>query len=385
MAIETLRANIERSVRRRALKTLFPKAGAALLEKALTYQQAILGDNAGYSLGMYNPATKTLFTDEKTAYKLPAAELHQYSAVFAIQSHSKRAMYIVEKNGKVSEFKGKTPLQFNPEKRNPNSGDPEGLLSLTAARNEAKGLNVIGELETGVVDLGAISPSFDGYAQLYRSGKDGFRYYPWLRLDSRPSVTGTLAELEGKTIEQFLHESGERLGRQLRKLHNAGYTLHNPWREGAIGKEVVRKPIWYSSLHSANVEIHGNLIDPEGMRTFEEAERLFWQRLAAEPTALTPKERSSFESGKISVGYYSRLCDIQRFFGGTHRLEKSMAGVLGRDGFVALLRGFLAGYYDGYQAKEKIDLVIGGFNPPPTIKRIDLSRTNHILRQLEAA
>ncbi|MFA6417717.1 MAG: hypothetical protein WCW67_01080 [Candidatus Margulisiibacteriota bacterium] len=384
MAIETLRAKIERSVRRRALKTLFPKAGPELLEKAQAYQYAILGDNAGYSLGMYNPATKTLFTDEKVAFGLPAEKLRQFSTVFAIQSHSNRAMYIVEKDGKVSEFKGKAPFQFYPGKRNLNSGDPEGLLSLAAARNEVKGLSLIGELEAEAVDLGALFPAYDGYAQLYRSGKEG-KYYPWLRLDSRPGVTRTLAELEGKTLAQFLHESGERLGRQLRKLHKAGYTLHNPWREGTVGRETVRKPLWYSSLHSANVEIHGNLIDPEGMRTFAEAEQTFWRRLAAEPTAISAKERSCFEAGKVSVHYYSRLCDIQRFFGGTHRLEKSIAGVLGKDSFIALLKGFLAGYYDGYQAKEKIDQVILGFNPPPTIKRIDLSRTNHILRQLEAA
>lgn len=350
MAINPARKQItetvERYVRRKTLKAIFPSAGADLIKKADTLKAGILGRKTGYLLGLYNGEQKLLLTNEEVAAALPLEKLKGFSPAFVLKSHSDRARFGVTAEGRVVEFKGTTPIEFYPDKTNPNSGDPEGLLSLEAAKNEARGLTLIGELETQVVDLGEFFTAYKGFAQLYRAGKAGNRYFPWLRLDSPLTVTQLLAELEEKPLEQFLFDSGERSGRQLKKLHDTGYTLHNPWREGEILGRRARAPLTFSSLHPANVEIHGNIVDTEGMRTFEAAKELFWRRLSEDPKVdLDPDEKKDYETGKKSPAYFSRLCDIQRLIGGAHKLDRSLLGVLGEQQFLSLLSGLLKGYY----------------------------------------
>ena len=382
----TLKAKVERGVYRHHLRQLFPWITASQLNRAETFREGIIGRTAGYGIALYNPAKKILLTSEKMEELLTREERLSYFPKMAIQSHSRRAMWIIAADGKVIEFKGKTPPQFNQDKRNPNSGDPEGLLSYAAARKEAEGLRMIGAIESGATNLADLFPVYEGYGQLYRAETSNARYFPWLRIDSPVEVTRFLAELEGISIERFLFESGERLGRQLRKLHDAGYTLHNPLREGIVGGTNIRKPIWYSSLHSANVEIHGNLIDTEGMRTFEEAETLFWRRVNDEPGALqSDRERALFESGVVPLPYYSRLCDFQRFLGGVDRLEKSIAGVFGKALFLRMFLGLMEGYYPGRINGDKLTRATARLARQEKISRIDLGTTHGILYQLEKA
>ncbi|MBU0629923.1 MAG: hypothetical protein KKC80_03275 [Candidatus Margulisbacteria bacterium] len=381
-----LKEKVQRGIYRHHLRLLFPRINNAQLDRAETFREGIIGRTSGYSPCLFSHEKKVLLTSIKWENRLSKEAWFSFAPKMAIQSHSRRAMWIIALDGKVIEFKGKTPLQFDLGKLNPNSGDPEGLLSLSAARNEAVGLRLIGEVECGVTNLFEYSSMYDGYAQLFRTVTNGSRYFPWLRIDSPVPVTAFLAELEAVSTERFLYESGERLGRQLKKLHEAGYTLHNPMRVGVVAGQTFRKPIWYSSLHSANVEIHGHLIDTEGMRTFEEAEALFWRRVHEDPKAIENiRERAMFESGVVPVPYYSRLCDFQRFLGGADRLEKSIAGVLGKDLFIGLFSGLINGYYSGRVSGEKLKQAVAGLLKKEKIGRVDLGTTHGILYQLEKA
>ena len=296
------------------------------------------------SVAYIDPSQPFLITDEKRLESLPPENGGEFSPAIVLESRSHRARFWVDEEGRIMEFKGLTPSVYDEEKINPNSNQPRGLMTLEKARIEAEGINLIGALEARVVELGKYFGDMGKYAQLCRRAKAGGKYFPWARMDILPTSMQLLAELEGVDFETYLHQACVRFGRQLRGLHDAGRTLHTPFRVGTD------EP-FFSSLHMGNVEIHGNIIDLEGMKDFREAEEACLEAFKADRKnwARIPKELLQQMKDR-PFRDFSRLSDLHIFIGGRGFGEGSFFRtffVAGRDAerFTLGLSGIIEGYY----------------------------------------
>ena len=350
---QTVQAEMDRGtkhVQRIYLDQLFPHGPQNLKERALTYvdQAILIREWQPYqpSLAYLNLERKFLVTDEKRFQTLPPEKVRDFVPVLVLESRSHRARFWVDEEGRAIEFKGLTPSEFNKDRINPNSGQPEGLFDLECARAEVRGINLIGELESGLTDLGEYFADLGGYAQIYRTGMDGNPYVPFARLDLPQSYMQTLADLEGVPLERYFYEAALRFGLQLRKLHDAGQTLHIPYPGCGLKPEP-----FFSVLHSGNVEVHGNIIDLEGMKDFRTAEKEALRALmtgqrnlaAIPPEIIEQMKQRPFE-------FFSRMSDLQRLIGGTWHAESSLFGTTcekGKNGglFVKALSAIILGYY----------------------------------------
>lgn len=185
-----------------------------------------------------------------------------------------------------------------------------------------------------------------------------------MRMDSTPQVYELLAKLEGLPLETFLYEAGQRFGQQLRRLHKAGRTLHDPFASSNEPKEP-----FFSTLHSGNVDPHGNIVDLEGLSSFDVAENCFWAALYRNNWGTNvPTEIMNDQLSRYPFGVFSRASDLQLFLGGRDRRFPYMPSVFDclfraarrPELFKRVLAGVLDGYYQiedrAQQAELKTDL-----------------------------
>jgi len=343
---------------------LFPGASSELKEKALGPYEHLFHTELFLkpSLAFLHREKLFLITDEARFNSLNPEQQSGFEPVMVLESRSRRARFWVSPEGQIVEFKGLTPHKFNPLNLNHNSGQPNGLLELDPAYCEKTGLDIIGQIDSGVHELGEYFPDLNPYAQLFRKAGPQTKYLPWLRMDLSPTLMQILAQLENLPFETFLYQSCARFGAQLRRFHDAGKTLHSPFQAPNDRPEP-----FYSSLHSGNVEIHGNIIDLEGMFDFGEARDIFRDQLSRldrsrmDPRGFIDAEiLAQAETGE-DFGFFCRLSDLHRFIrGNTYQLtrESSLAGNLFTADaqtpyyFIVALTGVLRGYYHR-PAKEK--------------------------------
>jgi hypothetical protein len=347
-------------IRRLYLDRLFPHGPEGLKQKSLTlaFYAVFLraSEELSPSVAYYDPRTCFLITDKKRLKDLPERTASKFFPVIVLESRSHRARFWVDERGKVIEFKGLTPKKYDEDRVNINSGQPEGLLALSAAQAEGQGLKVIGELDSKVTRLVRYFPDMKNYAQLVRRGKNGGRYLPWLRMDIPRTVMEAVAGLQGIPLEQYLYESGERLGRQLRSFHQSGKTLHAPYPEATKHIEP-----FFSSMHSGNVVVGGHLIDLEGAMTFAEARSEFVSRAEADEKNFRAIPRPVLKAmKKRRFSFFSRMSDLQRLIGGRASGESSLFGSLyykerrkNVDLFMRVLAGIIDGYYVGATGDKK--------------------------------
>ncbi|MFC1540451.1 hypothetical protein ACFL4J_00250 [Candidatus Margulisiibacteriota bacterium] len=341
-------------IRRLYFRQLFPEAtrvqiNRAFDSKSLFFYRGLSGYSSP-SLAYLNPENNLLITSEARFKRLAPQQQERFSPVLVLESRSDRAKVWISETGQLIEFKGLTPESFDENRLHINSGQPHGLFETGAAKDEVEGLTIINGIGSGLTDLGSYFHDMIFYSQIFRAAKPRSRYLSWLRMDASPALFEQLADLEGKTVERFLFQSAERFGKQLRKLHKAGKTLHAPFASGADKKEFS-----FSTVHSGNVEIHGNIIDLEGMTTFEAAETAFWVSIMQNPSlreVLSRKELRDVEQRPFS--FFSRASDLQLFWGGRDRQLGGMAvfdqlfrsnGKGESDIFLRVMAGALKGYY----------------------------------------
>lgn len=343
---------------------LFPQASSDLKKKALGPYEHLFHTELFLkpSLAFLHREKLFLITDEARFNSLNPEQQSGFEPVMVLESRSRRARFWVSPEGQIVEFKGLTPHKFNPLNLNHNSGQPNGLLELNPAYCEKAGLDIIGQIDSGVYELGEYFADLGPYAQLFRRAGPQTKYLPWLRMDLSPTLMQILAQLENLPFETFLYQSCARFGAQLRRFHDAGKTLHSPFQEPGGFPEP-----FFSSLHSGNVEIHGNIIDLEGMVDFAEAERSYKESLARQDRSrLDPRgyigEKILAEAETTDdFGFFCRLSDLHRLIrGNSHQLirESSLAGNLFASdahspyNFILALTGVIRGYYHR-PAKEK--------------------------------
>jgi len=348
------------------LDRLFPNADPALKEKALTLSGCHLFIRERLlqpHLAFLNQTKSFLITDEARFESLRPELQVDFQPVLVLESRSHRARFWTSPEGRVIEFKGLTPQDFDETNINHNSGQPQGLLEVNPAQSEKAGLDIVGAVDCGVTELGEYFGDLVQYAQLYRRARDtGDRYFPWLRLDIKPAAMQVLAELEGVSFETFLQASCRRFGEQLKTLHRAGRTLHAPFSQPGSRPEP-----FFSFLHSGNVEIHGNIIDLEGTRSFAGAERDFREHLkeGEKRKLVGEKYLAGIENGE-DFEIFCRLADLHRFISGnqyTAVVETSLFGslyVLGGspDNFNLALSGVIRGYYADSGAEAAVEKFI---------------------------
>ncbi|MBU0671442.1 MAG: hypothetical protein KJ732_00270 [Candidatus Margulisbacteria bacterium] len=279
--------------------------------------------------------------------------------VLVLESRSHRARFWLDPEGRLLEFKGLTPYEFDVAKLNPNSGQPQGLFAAVPAMVEADSLKLLQGVDSELTELGEFFPDLEGYAQILRGSKEGERYFSWMRMDSGPETYELLAQLEGLPLETFLYESGQRFGQQLRRMHKAGRTLHNPFASAKEPKEP-----FFSTLHSGNVDPHGNIIDLEGLSNFEAAENGFWAAVIGNNWGeQVPDKIMNQLLPRHPFEVFSRASDLQLFLGGRYRRSLFSSPVFERlfraskrpELFSRVLAGALDGYYqlkDSSQQEE---------------------------------
>lgn len=301
------------------------------------------------SVSFFHPTHHLLITDEARWKQLPEVQQAEFIPVLTIESRSKRARVCLTAEGCVVEFKGLTPKKFDPSNLNPNSNQPENLLALGAAKDEIKGLSLVGALETKLISLGDHSQDLAGYAQVYRAAGFGERFFPWMRMDVDVCIFQLLADLERVPFEQFLHTVGRRLGKQLRRFHKEGYTLHFPF-----GHTKAPGELFFSDLHLGNLEVHGHILDFEGMASFREIEKYFQEEVLPHPERVINGRGRYLDEAQNNYSFFCRASDIFAFLGGrrgngaapslsTKFLDAKRGAPLQ---FPSLLAGFVAGYYE---------------------------------------
>ncbi|HTY12644.1 MAG TPA: hypothetical protein VMD02_00490 [Candidatus Omnitrophota bacterium] len=355
-------ASIEMSFRLqgRFFDRMFPGAITTLRDRAVLPSGArALDSQDGFflrgqvllpgSVAFFDPQSRLLITDRARLDSLPHILQDRFVPTEVLESRSHRARFFVADNGATFEFKGLTPRHFNLLKLNPNSNQPKGLFGSDYARNEHIGLDLIGGVSAGVNELGGWFGDLNGFSQLMRASAPGERFYPWMRMDDTISAIQLLAELEGKPLETFLFESHFRLGRQLRQFHQAGLTLCNPFRNGTAPNEP-----FFSSLHSGNVEPHGNLIDLEGMRSFSDAAEAFnyyTDNGTVLPKQLTPRFMERLSRHPFS--FVCRVADLHRYLESRNNLERSLfKSTFSPSGRHRLFQRILSGMIHGYYREE---------------------------------
>ncbi len=333
----------------RPFDTTLHESGMAFFKRG---QELLPGSRA-----FFDPQRMVLITDAARHASLPESLKDGFIETEVLESRSHRARFFVAENGEAFEFKGLTPVDFDLSKLNPNSNQPRGLFESGHARREFDGLQLTGGVRSAVNELGEWFGDLKGFSQLLRAGRPGERFYPWMRMDESMSTLQLLARLEGKDLETFLYESHVRFGRQLRKLHDAGMTLCNPFRRGTAMDEP-----FYSSLHSGNVEPHGNLIDLEGMMGVNRSEEAFNGYIRQNPDSLRRVSRNLLEHVfKNPFSFTCRVADLHRYFESRNNLERSIFkqtfSPSGRHRlFMSILSGTIRGYY---QAENLRDLELG--------------------------
>ncbi|MFH1683602.1 MAG: hypothetical protein ABIA67_01835, partial [Candidatus Margulisiibacteriota bacterium] len=224
-------------------------------------------------------------------------------------------------------------------KKNINSDQPRDMFVADAARNEVEGLKIAGALECGITELGRYFGDLEGFAQIYRASRPEWKYFSWMRMDAPLSTYEMLAELEGKPVERFLYEAGVRFGWQLRRLHEEKMTLLSPFRNGTAKDEAE-----FSSLHSANVDPFGTIVDFEGKMRFDEAEDAFGRQGGVVPKEIKDQPFS----------FFCRASDLLRFVGGrtnqkfgpeTHLFRRLARDTGAPDNFFRVVAGVFEGYY----------------------------------------
>ncbi|OGC36374.1 hypothetical protein A2311_02415 [candidate division WOR-1 bacterium RIFOXYB2_FULL_48_7] len=324
-----------------ACPSLFVKNGFHLLQPALSWLRSDL---------------RVMVNSDARFAALPPALRQDYFPAITLESRSNRARFWVTADGRGIEYKGLTPTVVDFGRINENSNQVEGLMAEERAAIEYEGLTIINGLKCCVTPLGSLFGDLQGHAQLVRGAVAGELYLPWIRADKHVSSYELLAQLEGLSLEQFLWRGAQRFGEQARRLHQAGRTMASPFRAGSLPREP-----YYSSLHKGNVEIHGNIIDLEGMKTFAMVGDLLGQQ-ASVPV---------FQGGRghpatlaklrgRTTAYYARLCDLQRFLGGRNGEIFETSAALNVFSFkesplafAQFLSGVFCGYYGQSDATQQ--------------------------------
>ena len=345
------------AIHRRYLSYLFPRAAKGLVDRALdtTSREAFFMRGSAQlepSIAFLDANRWLLITNRKRFGALPEEARKNIAPVEVVESRSHRAWFLVTKDGTVVEFKGLTPLDYDLNKLNPNSFQPEGLFEINHARNEVAGLQLAQGVGGAVLDFGEWFSDLKGYAQITRTSRPGERYFCWMRMDLPLSSYELLAQLEGVPIETFLHDAGKRFGEQLRKFHLAGKTQHDPFRGGLAEKDP-----FYSSLHSGNVDPYGNLIDLEAMRDFGVAENQFWYLVAIRRDVPVSADEMELVL-RHPYSLHCRAADLGRFIGGREEIiernrEPSLFRILAHDARRPdLFQTFLFGFFKSYYASK---------------------------------
>ena len=348
---------------------LFPGASPNLRHAALVPANTALfqrgSETLKPSINYLDVSRSFLITSERRYQQLGRKEAKRFMPVLVLESRSQRARFWLDSKSRLLEFKGLTPYEFDVNRINPNSGQPQGLFSACPAMVEADGLKLMQALDTELTELGEFFPDLDDYSQILRCARDGERYYSWMRMDSPPRVYELLAQLEGLPLETFLYEAGQRFGLQLRRLHKAGRTLHDPFASSNEPKEP-----FFSTLHSGNVDPHGNIVDLEGLSNFDVAESRFWAALLSNNWGkYVPTEIMNDKLSRYPFDVFSRASDLQLFLGGRDGRFPYMPSVFDclfraarrPELFERVLAGVLDGYYQiedpAQQAELKADLI----------------------------
>ncbi|MCX5750508.1 MAG: hypothetical protein NT099_02365 [Candidatus Saganbacteria bacterium] len=118
-------------------------------------------------------------------------------------------------------------------------------------------------------------------------------------MDKFSPVYELLSELESVPLERFLYQAGARLGSQIKKMHDQKMTLHQSNGNGKAPDEPL-----FSCLCAHSVEIHGNIVDVEGLRPIDPREHSLRVRAADVQGVLGGvKTRNLFQSASMSLFY----------------------------------------------------------------------------------
>jgi hypothetical protein len=358
------------------LRRLFPRASENLIAKATKIDKLPIREATAcgfflrefsylkISMAWLSPEISILITEEERAAKFKEKG-GEVIPIEVLESRSERArVCLVEEEGKIEvlEFKGLTPQKVNHKRLHPNSGQPWGMFESEPAQREKYGLGLAEGLEAKVIELGEYFGDLTGFAQLLRKAKFG-KFLPWLRMDAQPTIYQILAELEEVPFETFLCQSGERMGKELRKVHEKGQTLHKPFCD--------ELDPFYSSLHSGNVEIHGHVLDLEDLNEIEEVEKNFWQGLGdfcRRPGSERIVKKDPLGGWRIlgvdlkieqnPFSLISRSSDLQRFLGGiTFQIRKEPSFFCiwrgQSENYANFLTSFFFGYYPEIREQRK--------------------------------
>jgi|GEM_PF-3307404 len=364
-------------VHQRFLRRIFPRISEEMIKKTteVFYRPVLEARKTGLFLrgdiplkasGAWLNAKIPLLLTEEERFRKIAEKSEEFAPIEVLESRSERArICLVEEREKVAiwEFKGLTPKRVNPGRLHPSSGQPYWVFANGPAEKEKMGITLVGAIEARVIELGSYFEDLVGYAQLLRRAKPGEFFFPWLRMDIQPSIYQVLAELEEIPFETFLCQAGERMGQELGSLHRKRLTLHEPFLD--------EEDPFFSSLHSGNVEVHGHLLDLEGLNKIEEAEEQFWWGVKAYAQRLSARKIMGYDPlegwkvfGKVlkfeqnPFSLFSRSCDLQRFLGGT-AIQWGMEPSFFRywqnqpEDYLQFLSSFFLGYYPEIREQRK--------------------------------